>query len=166
MAGSWRILWSPWRYEYIRQGGRKNGCLLCRLPSRSDRDAYIVYRGRKCYIVLNAYPYNVGHVMIVPYRHISSITEMDDDEAAEAWKLTSISVKIMLEALKADGVNIGVNIGRAAGAGIEGHVHIHVVPRWVGDTNFLPVTSDTKSLPVALDEMYRILREEYIKRLG
>lgn len=158
-----KVLWSPWRHEYIKSfsEGIIYECLFCKLAQLSDDVAYVLYRGNKAYVVLNAYPYNCGHLMIAPYRHAASVDELDDEELIEVAKLMKLCVKVLKNALKTDGVNIGVNIGKAAGAGVEGHVHIHVVPRWIGDSNFMPVASGYKSLPIALTEMYKLLKEEF-----
>jgi len=164
-----RILWNPWRYEYIRQfsGGKEGSeCLFCSLKSRSDEDALIVYRGKLSFIVLNAYPYNSGHVMIAPYSHVASLEDLSMDELVEMMQLVKLSMKAIRRAFNPDGFNIGVNIGRVAGAGVPGHVHIHVVPRWVGDTNFMGVIAGTKTLPVSLQETYSILRKAVEEVLG
>ncbi len=135
--------------------------MFCKLEKLSDDEAFIVYRGKYCFVVLNAFPYNSGHIMIIPYRHIGSIEEMSRGEEEEAWSLVKTAVAVLKRKLRADGVNIGINIGRAAGAGVEGHIHIHVVPRWIGDSNFLPVIDRAKSLPVSLRETYMILKEGF-----
>ncbi|ACL11546.1 HIT family protein [Desulfurococcus amylolyticus] len=158
-----RILWNPWRYEYIKRfnsGEKEIGeCLFCRLKSMNDNEALIIYRGVYSFIVLNAYPYNSGHVMIAPYDHIGSLEDLQDEALLEMVKLVKLSMKIIRKAFNPDGFNIGVNIGRVAGAGVPGHVHIHVVPRWVGDTNFMGVIAGVKTLPISLQETYSILRK-------
>jgi len=164
-----QIIWSPWRSEYIKsftKPHRERICLFCTLPKKEDKEGYIIYRGKRAYVVLNAFPYNSGHLMIVPYRHVSSLEYLDDDELFELVKLVKKSIAVLKEALKPDGINVGVNIGRAAGAGIEFHVHIHVVPRWAGDANFMPIIGNAKSLPVTLDETYRLLRTFWYKNKG
>ncbi len=160
-----RVIWSPWRYEYIKTftKGGKEECILCKLHTLSDKDAYIVYRGRYNYIVLNAYPYNSGHVMIVPYRHVDSLEKLNSKELEEMMELARRTIMVMKEALKPDGINVGINIGRAAGAGIEEHVHMHIVPRWCGDSNFMPVVARIKSLPIALEETYNLLKKQWSK---
>ncbi|MEL9908975.1 MAG: HIT domain-containing protein [Desulfurococcus sp.] len=158
-----RILWNPWRYEYIKRfnsGEKEVGeCLFCRLKSMNDDEALIVYRGVYSFIVLNAYPYNSGHVMIAPYDHVGSLEDLPDEALLEMVKLVKLSMKIIRKAFNPDGFNIGVNIGRVAGAGVPGHIHIHVVPRWVGDTNFMGVIAGVKTLPISLQETYSILRK-------
>ncbi len=158
----YRILWNPWRYEYIRKTLKpSNECIFCKLQNMSDDEAYIIYRGKYSYVVLNAYPYNSGHLLIVPYRHVASIEDLNDNELLEMMKLVNKSIKALRKAFTPDGFNIGINLGRAAGAGVAGHVHIHVVPRWVGDSNFMAVIASTKTLPISLAETYKILRENW-----
>lgn len=156
------ILWAPWRSVYIKSITRdkkdQKMCLFCELQKKNDDEAYIVYRGSKNYIVLNAFPYTTGHLMIVPYRHVSTIEELDDEEILEMIKLAKLMIKILKKEYRPDGFNIGINIGRAAGAGIEGHIHLHIVPRWVGDSNFMSIIANTRVLPEALDETYKKLK--------
>ncbi len=154
-------LWAPWRIEYIKMP-KPDTCILCEIPAddkANDRKNLLLYRGKQCYIVLNKYPYNNGHIMIAPYRHIPSVTDLTDDEALEIHQLTKLSIKILDETMKPGGYNIGANIGRAAGAGIEEHYHLHIVPRWVGDTNYMPVISNTKIIVEHILETYDKLRE-------
>ncbi len=164
---TYNILWNPWRYEYIKSTLRRTGkCVLCEIPRRRDDEAYIIHRGRHSYIVLNAYPYNSGHVMIVPYRHTASIENLNDEELNEINTLLRKILRVLRLTFKPEGFNIGVNIGRAAGAGIEEHVHIHVVPRWVGDSNFMAVIGNTRTLPTSLEESYRLLKTKWIELYG
>ena len=163
----YEILWNPWRYEYLKTAGRKTGkCILCELVKNSDEESYIIYRGRYSYIALNAYPYNTGHLMIIPYKHVPSLENLERDELMELMELIIKSMRVLREAFNPDGFNIGLNIGRAAGAGIDDHVHIHVVPRWIGDTNFLAVIGSTKNLPLMLHETYQLLKNTWIKIYG
>ncbi len=164
----YNILWNPWRYEYIKSTVKreKKKCILCEIPSRRDDEAYIIHRGKHAFIVLNAYPYNSGHVMIVPYRHVPSLEDLSDEEFLEITILLKKILRTLREAFNPEGFNVGVNIGRAAGAGIEEHVHIHVVPRWIGDSNFMAVIGNTKTLPVSLEETYRILKTKWIQLYG
>ncbi|ADV65510.1 HIT family protein [Desulfurococcus mucosus] len=165
-----RILWNPWRYEYIRRfstGDEKSGeCLFCRLKTAVDEEALILHRGRHSFIVLNAYPYNSGHVMVAPYRHVGSLEDLSDEELLEIMQLVKLSMRVIRKAFNPDGFNIGVNIGRVAGAGVPGHVHVHVVPRWVGDTNFMGVIAGAKTLPVSLQESYSMLRKALTEITG
>lgn len=154
-----KILWNPWRFEYVSRAGRERECILCELPKREDSEAYILYRGEWSYVVLNAYPYNSGHVMIATYRHVGMLENLTREELSEITELMVRTVATVKKAFNPDGFNIGLNIGRAAGAGVADHIHIHVVPRWVGDTNFIAIISGTKPLPIALNEVYVKLRE-------
>jgi len=154
-------IWAPWRIEYI-QMKKPKGCILCEKP-RQDNDApnYILYRGSKNFIILNSYPYNPGHLMIAPYRHVASLEELTTEELHEHFEIVSRGVKLLRQVFNPGGFNIGINIGSVAGAGIEGHIHTHIVPRWQGDTNFMPVLSAIKIIPEALAETYKKLRDAF-----
>ena len=161
---TYRILWNPWRYEYVKTTTKPaKECILCKLPEKSDHESLIIHRGKHSYIALNAYPYNSGHLMIIPYRHVPSLENLEREELYELMELIIESLKILRESFSPDGFNIGVNIGRAAGAGIADHVHIHVVPRWVGDTNFMAIIGSTKNLPISLEETYKLLKDAWKK---
>ncbi len=151
-------IWAPWRIEYI-QMEKPQGCILCEKP-RQDNDAenYILYRGGRNFVILNSYPYSPGHLMIAPYRHIASLEELTEEERHEHFDIVSRSIKILRQELNPEGFNLGVNIGKVAGAGIEDHVHTHIVPRWQGDTNFMTVISDIRVVPEALDKTYQKLK--------
>jgi len=159
------ILWAPWRVGYIRALKKEKGCFLCRATKAKGKDAdrknLVLYRGRTAFIVLNLYPYNNGHMMIVPNRHIGDIEMLKADEEVEFFSLIKKSVTILRKTMNAQGFNTGINLGRAAGAGLDTHIHIHLVPRWVGDTNFMPAACDTKVISQSLDETYRVLRREF-----
>ena len=136
-----------------------SGCIFCdHLSAGDDAAAFILHRGDLTFALLNAYPYNTGHLMIAPLRHAGDLTELSADERAELMELTSRSVAIVREAMNAEGFNVGVNLGSVAGAGVPGHVHVHVVPRWGGDTTYMPVVADTKVLPEMLEQTYAKLR--------
>jgi ATP adenylyltransferase len=139
-------LWAPWRLSYVT-GARPEGCVFCNHLSQSDEDALIVHRGERCYVVLNLYPFGSGHLMIVPFRHVAAPGDLDAAERAELWELLDRSLEAIESALKAEGHNIGFNLGAAAGAGIADHLHLHVVPRWPGDYNFMPVLADVRVMP-------------------
>lgn len=153
-------LWAPWRVEYIRRAVKDEiECFLCVYPKLNrDEDFYILFKGSYSFIILNAFPYNNGHLMIAPYRHVTSIEDLTDDELIEIFKLLKLSVVVLKSVFNPDGFNVGLNIGRAAGAGLD-HLHFHVVPRWFGDTNFMPVLAETKVISQHLKETYRLLRE-------
>lgn len=150
-----RRLWAPWRSGYITGGDPVEGCPFCVLPARgNDRGTLIVHRGEGNYVILNAYPYNPGHLMVVPFAHLADVEALEGTTAEEMWVLGRRAVTVLRERLHAEGVNLGLNLGAAAGAGIAEHVHLHVVPRWVGDTNFVSVVGATRVLPRALEEVY------------
>jgi len=150
-------LWAPWRFGYIDGGERIDGCPFCVLPQRDpdrDRESLIVHRGRTAYVIMNAYPYNPGHLMVCPYEHIAEVEDLPDDVADEVWCLGRSAVPLLKRQLRCQGVNLGMNLGAAAGAGIAEHLHLHLVPRWTGDTNFISVLGATRVLPRALEELY------------
>ena len=159
-------LWTPWRAEFVTgqtsgQGG--NGeqpeCFLCENPLLGkDDEVYILHRARLAYVILNLYPYNTGHLMIAPYEHGGELEELSPETSEEMWALAQLSVRILKAEYRPDGFNIGMNVGRLAGAGVPGHLHLHVVPRWGGDTNFLAVVGETKTLPEDLNQTYARLR--------
>ncbi|BCS91989.1 hypothetical protein L3N51_00127 [Metallosphaera sp. J1] len=158
-------LWAPWRSKYIMDAskGKQEGCLFCRVTSENrDQENLVVCRGKRAFIILNKYPYNPGHLMVVPYRHVPSLELLDPEESSELIALTSKAVKSLRDVYTPDGFNVGINIGRVAGAGIEQHIHIHVVPRWNGDSNFMPVIGNTKVLPETLEETYKKLSDKSI----
>lgn len=133
-------------------------CLFCVKPRLPDEEAHILYRGRWCYVVLNRFPYNNGHLMIAPYAHVPSLEDLDEPTSAEWMALTQISLRVLRQAYNPQGFNVGLNIGTVAGAGVAGHVHLHVVPRWGGDTNYMSVVGQTRTIPEWLEETYRRLR--------
>ena len=154
-------LWSPWRHEYITGGGQKAGCIFCdaaRPPSGAGAthasplpsDSLVVFEGSTCYVILNLYPYNNGHLMVVPYRHVATLTALTSDEMHEIGRLTQTCEAALMEACEPHGLNVGINLGQAAGAGVLDHVHVHVVPRWNGDTNFITVVGEMRVLPESL----------------
>jgi len=150
-------LWAPWRMSYILSQ-RSNGCIFCEKPRENkDKENYILSRDKHGFAILNAFPYNNGHLMIAPYRHVPNIEDLSDEEFLSIFSLLKRWVEVIKMELKPDGFNIGMNIGKAAGAGIEGHIHIHVVPRWIGDVNFMPVISETKVISEHLDVTYEKL---------
>ena len=151
-------IWAPWRIRYIL-GKKEPGCFLCRKPQESD-DAknHIIIRDRTCFALLNAYPYNAGHLMVAPYKHTGDLDDLTEQELADLMTLTRRCKQLLTRAIKPEGFNIGLNLGRVAGAGVEDHLHIHIVPRWNGDTNYMPVIGDVRVLPQAMDEMYAELK--------
>lgn len=159
-------LWAPWRIEYIRlaKSGREEGCILCDKPAASDDSANLVlYRGRFNFVIMNRYPYSAGHLMVAPYRHTSLLEQLEGDELLEHFQIVQMCIRIIRRLWNPAGFNMGMNLGRIAGAGIDQHIHTHVVPRWAGDTNFMPVIAGTGVVNCALDENYRELKPEFEK---
>jgi ATP adenylyltransferase len=153
-------IWAPWRIKYIQTAkAGVEGCILCDKPKENnDEENYILYRGEKNFIILNSYPYNPGHLMVAPYRHVASLEELTKEEIHEHFEIVSRSVKVLGQVFKPSGFNVGINLGKVAGAGIDDHIHTHIVPRWQGDTNFMPVVSDVRIVPEALAETYDKLK--------
>jgi len=147
-------LWAPWRLEYIK-GPKPDECIFCTKPQAGDdRGSYIIQRGEHCFAILNAYPYNNGHLMISPYRHLPSIEELEGDALLELMTMAQSGIAALREAYGPEGFNLGINQGKVAGAGVEHHIHLHVVPRWGADTNFMPVITNARVLPQSLDASY------------
>lgn len=157
--GAVERLWAPWRTAYLTQTRtRRRRCIFCAAKqSRNDRKAHVVYRGRHVFCLLNLYPYNNGHLMVTPYRHVGSLLQLTPSEASELIHVATTMVRRLTKILRPDGFNLGVNLGRSAGAGIPGHLHFHVVPRWQADTNFMPVIGQTKIVSESLDALYQRL---------
>jgi ATP adenylyltransferase len=154
-------LWAPWRMAYINREGPTDdeGCFLCAYPRRDDdATTLIVARGERCFVILNRYPYNPGHLMIAPYAHLPTIEELETPALTEMMTLAQRSVAALRAAMRPDGFNMGINQGRVAGAGVADHVHFHVVPRWNGDTNFMPVLADVKVMPDLMANTYAQVR--------
>jgi ATP adenylyltransferase len=154
-------LWAGWRGEYIATAGDPDvECVFCRILGSGEPDdvTHIIWRGEKVFAILNAYPYTSGHVMVMPYRHVGDIEELDADETAELWPAVTAAVAAVRAAFSPEGMNVGINLGRAAGAGVLGHVHVHAVPRWLGDSNFMTAVGEVRVLPEWLDETDAKLR--------
>lgn len=154
-----KTIWSPWRIDYVTKE-KEESCIFCEKPKeKDDRKNLILYRGDSGFIILNRYPYSNGHLMSVPYKHTNELSELSSAERVELMNLTIMCVEV-LKVLKPDGFNIGMNLGRVAGAGIDDHLHFHIVPRWSGDTNFMPVIGNIKVMPEYLDQTYLKLAEQ------
>jgi ATP adenylyltransferase len=148
------IIWTPWRMEFI-MAAKPTECIFCRKPQESlDRENYILRRGRHGFIMLNAFPYNNGHLLVIPYAHASTLEALDAETAAELMELTQRGIAALRRSMSPDGLNVGINIGKAAGAGIADHIHIHIVPRWAGDTNFMPIVGSVRLVPELLETTY------------
>jgi ATP adenylyltransferase len=153
-----RQLWAPWRLAYIESGADAPGCIFCEKPARGDEEGLIVRRGEHAYVIMNLYPYANGHVMVAPYRHVREPSELETAERLEVWALWEQAFAALRTAFAPHGFNSGVNTGRVAGAGIEDHLHLHVVPRWNGDTNFMPVMADVRVMPEHVERTAQKLR--------
>ncbi|MCX6640390.1 MAG: HIT domain-containing protein [bacterium] len=160
-------LWAPWRMKYIESAakGEESGCFLCDNQKMEDSaDNLIIHRGTLCFVIMNLYPYNNGHLMVATYRHVGELLEITPEEMAEIAELTKLSIVALRETMNPHGLNIGMNLGRVAGAGVEDHLHLHIVPRWNGDTNFMPVVAGIKVISESLEESYRRLRAAFLRR--
>ena len=154
-------LWAPWRLEYIK-GPKDDRCIFCAAEGLGDDEAaYIVHRGEHCFAILNAFPYNNGHLMVAPYAHVASIEELGEPVLTDMMVLTKRSLAVLREEYGPEGFNIGLNQGKIAGAGVADHAHLHVVPRWGADTNFMPVVGDTRVLPQLLSDSWRALSPRF-----
>jgi len=163
MLGAMDVLWAAWRNEYITgEAPTTDGCLFCHLPGEDDAEALIVERGDSAYTVLNLYPYSPGHLVVTPYRHVANIAGLTPDEAADSWRLLARAEQALTAAMSPGGFNMGINLGQVAGAGIPEHIHIHLVPRWSGDTNFMSATARTRVLP----EDLTLTREKLLEALS
>ena len=156
-----RQLWAPWRLEYIQGADQQEGCVFCRAVGLEDEPGLVVHRGEHAFVLLNRYPYASGHLMVAPYRHEGDFGALAAEEAVEIHRLTAQATDVLGEVMSPQGYNLGWNLGRIAGAGVVEHVHQHVVPRWAGDTNFMPVLADVKVMPEALEATRRKLAEAW-----
>jgi ATP adenylyltransferase len=153
-------LWTPWRYAYVAKSERPAGCVFCDAPKvNDDPKTLIVHRGQHCFVILNAFPYTPGHVMVVPYAHLDELQKLPCEAANEMMALSQRMETVLRELYRPDGINLGMNIGKAAGAGIAGHIHMHVLPRWVADANFVSVIGETRILPETLEVTWKRMRE-------
>lgn len=158
-------IWAPWRVEYVTSGYRDRGkCFLC-VDSSEDEDSLVVHRLNKAFVIMNRFPYNNGHVMVAPKRHVATLEELEEEEILEIFRLLKALSRIFKEEFRVDGLNVGLNLGRASGAGLEDHLHVHVVPRWFGDTNFMPVISETKVISEHLISTYEKLKRRFQQSL-
>jgi ATP adenylyltransferase len=152
-------LWTPWRYAYITGADKPKGCIFCELAKEDDATARIVHRGSNCFVILNTYPYTPGHVMIVPFAHLDELQKLSPQTAHEMIELSQKMENVLRTLYKPDGINLGMNIGAAAGAGVAGHIHMHVLPRWVADANFVSVIGETRVLPETLETTWERIRK-------
>lgn len=154
-----RPLWAPWRIEYIR-AEKEGECFLCRMfQENDDRENLLLFRGKTCAVLLNRYPYNSGHLMVAPFRHVAEPGDLTEEETLEMAELTARSIAVLRSAMNPQGFNIGINLGEPAGAGLKDHLHQHIVPRWTGDTNFMPVLGGPRVMPEALTATFDLLND-------
>jgi ATP adenylyltransferase len=154
-------LWAPWRLEYVQHADEQDGCVFCRAAAGDDETGLVVHRGERAFALLNRFPYSSGHLMVAPYRHGAGFDSLDDGEALEVHRLSVRAIEALRAVYVPDGFNVGWNLGRIAGAGIVDHGHVHVVPRWSGDTNFMPVLADVRVIPEHLAESRRRLADAW-----
>jgi len=155
-------LWTPWRYTYLATAGKAPSCIFCELQrSADDHKALIVHRAEYNFIILNAYPYTSGHSMVVPYQHLDQLNKLPPAAAAEMMQLVQRMETVLCEVYQPDGVNLGMNVGKAAGAGVAGHIHMHVLPRWLADSNFMTVIGEARVLPELLEATYQRLKAKF-----
>ncbi len=154
-------LWAPWRLEYIKQADEQPGCIFCDAAAGDDEEKLVVHRGDRAFVLLNKFPYSSGHLMIAPFRHVGELAHRTDQEALEIHPLARRALEALGAVYGPEGYNLGWNLGRIAGAGVVDHIHLHVVPRWAGDTNFMPVLADVKVLPEHLSETCHRLAEAW-----
>jgi len=153
-------LWTPWRYAYVTNAEKATGCIFCQvLEARNDAKTHIAHRGKHCFVILNTYPYTPGHVMVVPYQHLDELQKLPVEASHEMMGLSQRMEGVLRLLYKPDGVNLGMNIGKAAGAGVAGHIHMHVLPRWVADANFVSVIGETRVLPETLEVTWGRIKE-------
>jgi len=156
-----KYLSAPWRWNFISSSDKTRGCIFCNIRKEVKGDTLICHLGKDFFVILNKYPYNSGHLMIVPYRHLGSPDKISPESSVEMWELMNRAVLILREKFSPDGFNIGMNIGGAAGAGIKEHVHLHIVPRWNGDANFMGVVGDTKVMSYSIDDVYETIKKGF-----
>ena len=157
-------IWAPWRLEYVKDASKdiEEECVFCAKPALGDDEtALIIHRGERCFVILNLYPYTNGHLMVSPYEHVGKLQEIDAETAAEMFGLAQNAMSHLETVYRPHGFNVGFNQGRSAGAGVEHHIHMHVVPRWGGDTNFMPVIADHRVMPQSLEDSYRVLSDAF-----
>ena len=154
-------IWAPWRVQYIRVVNA-TGCIFCDMPKEhNDAENYILYRGNKNFVIMNAFPYNPGHLMVVPYRHIGKLEEMTAEERNDHYEIVSRAVGVLRQETQTDNYNVGMNLGRVSGAGIADHIHTHIVPRWNGDSNFMSVIGETRIISESMADIYNKLKGKF-----
>ena len=159
-------LWATWRMSYITGEKNKDGCIFCNKPQEdNDEENLILHKGKFCFIIMNLFPYNNGHIMVIPYRHIDSIILLTEEESIEMMYFIKLMTKVIKNTMSPEGFNIGMNLGQSGGAGIAEHIHMHIVPRWAGDTNFMPVISDTRVISEHIKDTYKKLKKALLEEI-
>jgi ATP adenylyltransferase len=159
-----KVLWAPWRMEYILSDQKESGCIFCPGSDRNeDKERLILYMGERSVVIMNRFPYINGHLLVAPIRHVPDLKSLSDDDTLEVMQVVRGSVEILRHVMKADGFNVGLNLGKVAGAGVEEHIHFHIVPRWNGDTNYMTVTGDVRVIPEHIRDTYRKLLPHFEK---
>ncbi|ADE57962.1 HIT family protein [Aminobacterium colombiense] len=155
-------IFAPWRMTYIADADKQKTCIFCEFPKKNeDEKNLILHRGTMCFVICNAFPYNPGHLMVAPYRHTAVYEELSDEELLEMHRLGGVCLKVLKKVMHPQGFNLGINLGKVGGAGFDGHLHLHIVPRWNGDTNFMPVLAETRVIAESLEQTYKRLRDEW-----
>jgi ATP adenylyltransferase len=162
-----KIMWAPWRMAYIKNARKPAKCIFCsKVRERRDAANFVLYRGQRGFVMMNLFPYNSGHLLIAPYAHVDALEALSPETALDLIRLTNLSLRALRAEIKPEGFNVGINLGRVSGAGIEDHVHLHIVPRWNGDTNFMPLFAETRVIPEHLRKTYRRLRTRFPQGSG
>ncbi len=156
-------LWAPWRMAYVAAEQKPEGCIFCTKPKAADEEALILYRGEHSFVMMNAFPYNTGHLLVAPYRHVADPLELRPQESSDVLFGIRVAMRVLGLCMRPEGFNIGANVGAVSGAGFADHMHVHIVPRWGGDTNFMAVAAETRIVPEALGETYRKLRHTLVE---
>lgn len=155
-------IWAPWRLAYVKDASKDTECIFCTKPAEDDDEhTFIVHRRERCFVILNTFPYTNGHLMVAPFDHVARLPDLDAETVAEMMMLSSRAMEVIDDAYRPEGYNVGFNQGRIAGAGFDSHIHIHVVPRWAGDTNYMPVIGDTRVMPQRLEDSYAALKRGF-----
>jgi ATP adenylyltransferase len=157
-----KVIWAPWRMAYIKDSRKPAACIFCaKARGRRDEANLLLHRSQHGFVMMNLFPYNSGHLMVAPYRHVNNLEVLSPESSLDLIALMNLSLKVLRSEIGPEGFNVGINLGRVSGAGIEEHIHVHIVPRWSGDTNFMPVCSDTRVIPEHLSATYRKLRARF-----
>lgn len=166
MSSENQYLYSPWRLDYILSH-KEEGCIFCQKPAAADDEKHLIlHRGQHCFVIMNLYPYNNGHLMVVPYRHVSRLSSLPAEELTDLFLTVQLTEHVLDSVYHPDGINIGLNLGKAAGAGIDEHLHVHLVPRWSGDANFMSVVGGIRVIPEAYERTYHLLKEQFDNAKG